>query len=111
MAAIQKKSSSKNSNSTKSYQTDAPKVQPKFDFAFERINYIWMLVGVALLALGYVLLIGGGSDDPNVFNYSLFNAQRLVVAPILMVAGIVVEVYAILLKPKQDKQDQTQDEQ
>ncbi len=98
MANIKKTSSSK--------PTNAPKVNPKFDFAFERINYIWMLVGVVLLALGYILLIGGGSDDPNVFNYSLFNSQRLVVAPILMVAGIVVEIYAILLKPKQKNQEE-----
>lgn len=111
MATVQKKSSSKISNSPKSSQNSFPKAQPKFDFAFERINYIWMLVGIALLGLGYILLIGGGSDDPNVFNYSLFNAQRLVVSPILMVAGIVVEVYAILLKPKQKNQDQTQNEQ
>ncbi|MDD2287816.1 MAG: DUF3098 domain-containing protein [Bacteroidales bacterium] len=70
-------------------------------FAFERINYIWMLIGLALLALGYILLIGGGAKSPDEFNYSLFNAQRLVVAPILMVLGLGVEVYAILLKPKQ----------
>lgn len=74
---------------------------PAKGFAFERINYIWMLVGLALLALGYILLIGGGAKSPDEFNYSLFNAQRLVVAPILMVLGLGVEVYAILLKPKQ----------
>jgi len=74
---------------------------PAKGFAFERINYIWMLIGLALLALGYILLIGGGAKSPDEFNYSLFNAQRLVVAPILMVLGLGVEVYAILLKPKQ----------
>lgn len=74
---------------------------PAKGFAFEKINYIWMLIGLALLALGYILLIGGGANSPDEFNYSLFNAQRLVVAPILMVLGLGVEVYAILLKPKQ----------
>ncbi|MDD2530313.1 MAG: DUF3098 domain-containing protein [Bacteroidales bacterium] len=107
MANIKKTSSTKPNNSPRVSQSFTPKLKPKFDFAFERINYIWMLVGIALLALGYILLIGGGSDDPDVFNYSLFNAQRLVVAPILMVAGIVVEVYAILLKPKQNNQEDT----
>ena len=43
---------------------------------------------------------GGGSDNPDVFNEALFNTQRMVIAPILMVLGIVVEIYAILLKPK-----------
>lgn len=74
--------------------------KPSFDFAFERINYIWMLIGLGLLILGYILLIGGGSDHPDVFNEALFNTQRMVIAPILMVLGIIVEIYAILLKPK-----------
>ncbi|MCK9163160.1 MAG: DUF3098 domain-containing protein [Bacteroidales bacterium] len=75
-------------------------LKPSFDFAFERINYIWMLIGLGLLALGYILLIGGGSNNPDVFNESLFDAQRLTVSPILMVLGFAVEIYAILLKPK-----------
>ncbi|MDD2192177.1 MAG: DUF3098 domain-containing protein [Bacteroidales bacterium] len=93
--ATQKKVVTKVKTSSESYP-----LKPSFDFAFERINYIWMLIGIVLLALGYILLIGGGSNDPDVFNESLFDAQRLTVAPILMVLGIAVEVYAILLKPK-----------
>lgn len=72
-------------------------------FAFERINYIWMLIGLFLLGLGYLLLIGGGAKSPDEFNYDLFNTQRLVVSPILMLLGLGVEVYAILLKPKAKK--------
>ena len=59
-----------------------------------------MIIGVVVLLLGYILLIGGGSSDPDEFNYALFNARRLVIAPILIVGGLVIEVYAIMKKPK-----------
>ena len=67
---------------------------------FGKINYILMGVGIIILALGYILLAGGGSDDPNVFNPAMFNAQRLVWAPILIVLGFVVEIVAIMYKKK-----------
>lgn len=83
---------------------------PKFDFAFEKKNYIWMFVGIALLFIGYLLLIGGGSDNPDVFNYDLFSARRLVLAPIFMIGGIGVEIYAILLKAKGKKEDEVKEQ-
>lgn len=67
---------------------------------FGKINYILMGVGIIILALGYILLAGGGSDDPNVFNPAMFDAQRLVWAPILIVLGFVVEIVAIMYKSK-----------
>ena len=67
---------------------------------FGKINYILMGVGILILALGYILLAGGGSDDPNVFNPAMFDAQRLVWAPILIVLGFVVEIVAIMYKKK-----------
>lgn len=67
---------------------------------FGKINYILMGVGIIILALGYILLAGGGSDDPNVFNPAMFDAQRLVWAPILIVLGFVVEIIAIMYKSK-----------
>ena len=67
---------------------------------FGKINYILMGVGIIILALGYILLAGGGSDDPNVFNPAMFDAQRLVWAPILIVLGLVVEIVAIMYKKK-----------
>jgi hypothetical protein len=70
-------------------------------FVFGRINYIIMVGGLLLLALGYVLMIGGGSDDPNVFNPAIFNAQRLTVSPILIMLGFAAQVVAILIKPKE----------
>ena len=72
----------------------------RFELAFGKINYILMGVGILLLALGYILLSGGGSDDPNVFNPAMFDARRLVWAPILIVLGFVVEIVAIMYKGK-----------
>ena len=61
-----------------------------------------MIIGVVLLVLGYILLIGGGSKDPDTFNYALFNARRLIISPVLILGGLVVEVYAIMKKTKKD---------
>lgn len=72
----------------------------RFQFAFGRSNYILMIAGLVVLVLGYILLSGGGSDDPNTFNPAMFNSRRLVVAPILIVAGFVVEILAIMYKGK-----------
>ncbi len=71
-----------------------------FQFAFGKLNYILMSAGLVLLALGYVLLSGGGSHDPNVFNPAMFDTRRLYVAPILIVLGFVVEICAIMYKKK-----------
>ncbi|MCF0211059.1 MAG: DUF3098 domain-containing protein [Bacteroidales bacterium] len=81
---------------------------PQYNFAFTKDNYIWMLIGLVVLALGYILLIGGGSKDPNVFNDSLFNTQRLVISPILIVAGLVIEVYAIMKRSKKNTETEQQ---
>jgi hypothetical protein len=56
----------------------------------------WMLAGVLVMIAGYILMMGGGSDDPQVFNEAMFNFRRLVAAPVVIIAGIVVEVVAIL---------------
>jgi len=66
---------------------------------FEKKNYIFMAAGVALILLGLVLLAGGGSKDPEIFNKEIFGVQRIVIAPAVMLAGFVLEIYAIMLKP------------
>ena len=85
--------------------------QPKdsFAFAFGTINYIIMGVGLLMLAIGYILLCGGGSDDPNTFNAAMFDNRRLVAAPILIVAGFIAEIVAIMLKPCDKKQDNSEE--
>ncbi|MBO5595545.1 MAG: DUF3098 domain-containing protein [Bacteroidales bacterium] len=59
-----------------------------------------MIAGLLVLAAGFLLLSGGGSDDPQVFNYAMFDFRRLVAAPVVIIAGIVVEVVAIMGKFK-----------
>lgn len=70
------------------------------DFPFGKENYIWMLVGIALIFIGFVLMSGGGSEDPAVFDESIFSFRRITLAPVLVIAGFVVEVYAIMKKSK-----------
>lgn len=69
-------------------------------FAFNKNNYILVIAGLALIGIGFLLMIGGGSDDPNEFSESLFDFQRLTLAPILILAGYIVEIFAIMKRPK-----------
>lgn len=61
-----------------------------------RRNYILLAIGFAVILLGFVLMTGGGSDSPNEFNYAMFSWRRITLAPILVVGGFVLEIYAIL---------------
>lgn len=63
-------------------------------------NYKLMLIGLGIIILGLILMSGGGSDDPNVFNEAMFNFRRITLAPILVLAGFGFEIYAIMKKPK-----------
>lgn len=68
---------------------------------FGKDNFKWMLIGVAFLALGFILMAGGKSTDPNVFDKdSIYSPIRITVAPILIIAGFVIEIYAIMKKSK-----------
>lgn len=67
---------------------------------FGRDNYLWVLIGLAFLVAGFLLMIGGGSDDPDVFNEAIFSFRRITLAPILVLIGFGVEIYAIMKKPK-----------
>lgn len=73
------------------------------DFIFKGKNFIYMIAGLLLIAFGFLLMSGGGSDDPNVFNDDIFNFVRLSIAPTLILLGFGVEVYAILLNPDKEK--------
>ena len=72
------------------------------NFTFGKRNYQLLIVGVILMTIGFILMSGGGSEDPNVFSDAIFNTQRLTIAPILILSGLVIEVFAILHKPKEE---------
>jgi hypothetical protein len=82
----------------------AEPVRTKIDqkeFAFGKENYKFLLIALGFLFVGFILMIGGSSSDPNVFNYGMFNFQRLTLSPILLMAGYVIGIYAIMKKPRQ----------
>lgn len=67
---------------------------------------IWMMViGVLVMIAGFLLLTGGGIKDPNVFNYSMFDFWRLVAAPIVIICGIVIEIVAIVKRPRSNSEE------
>lgn len=69
-------------------------------FAFGKENYVLMLIGVGLIILGFILMTGGGSKDPNVFNEAMFDFRRLTLSPILILIGFGIEIVAIMKRPK-----------
>ncbi len=81
-----------------SKQKKIEKTKPQF--LFGRKNYIIMIVGVVVIALGFLLMAGGGSDDPTIFNKEIYNFRRIRLAPTLVLIGLAIEIYAILVNPK-----------
>jgi hypothetical protein len=69
-------------------------------FAFGKENYILMLVGVGFILVGFILMSGGGSKDPNVFNEEMFDFRRLTLSPILVLIGFGIGIVAIMKRPK-----------
>ena len=69
----------------------------KKEFIFTKKNYRLMFIGLAMIAFGFLLMIGGGSEDPNVFNPDLFSFRRIRLAPALVLIGFGIEIAAILL--------------
>jgi len=68
---------------------------------FEKENYLWMLGGTVIMAIGLLLMVGGKSDDPNQFHPDqVYSTTRITVAPILIIAGLVVECFALFRKSK-----------
>lgn len=74
---------------------------PHQDFAFGKENYVIMLIGIAVIFIGFACMTGGEAKDPKVFNPEIFSFRRITLAPILVILGFVIEVYAILKKSKE----------
>jgi hypothetical protein len=73
--------------------------KPSKEFVFQKKNYLFLFIGIAFIALGFILMSGGGSDDPEVFNPEIYNFRRIRLAPTLILIGLGIQVYAILLNP------------
>jgi hypothetical protein len=71
-------------------------------FIFGKRNYTLLIVGLVFISIGFLLMIGGGSDDPNVFNEEIFSVRRITIAPILILIGFGIELVAIMSKPKSE---------
>ena len=69
-------------------------------FLFTKKNYTLLIIGFCFITLGLILMIGGGSEDPNKFSYEIFNFRRLTLAPILILIGFIIEIFAIMYKAK-----------
>lgn len=69
-------------------------------FLFDKSNYMFMLIGVVLVILGFVLMTGGKNEDPTKFNYDeIYSTTRITIAPLMILIGFAVEIYAIMKKP------------
>lgn len=71
----------------------------KQEFLFGKINYKILLIGIAVIALGFILMSGGGSDDPNVYSDDIFNFRRIRLAPTTVLIGFGITIYSILKNP------------
>lgn len=75
----------------------------KGSFALAKENYKLLVIGFAIIILGFILMVGGKSNDPNVFNPDIFSFRRITLAPMVVLFGFMFEIYAIMKKPKSDK--------
>ena len=73
------------------------------EFLFGKKNYIIMIAGIVVILIGFALMLGGGSDDPTIFNEEIYNGRRIRVAPTVVLIGLAIEVYAIMANPSQEK--------
>lgn len=84
-----------------SKQEEKAKREVVSTFSFGRDNYMFILIGIGVLVLGYLLMIGGGSDSPDKYNPEIFSSQRITVAPVTLLIGFAIVLYGIMKKPKQ----------
>ena len=89
---------------TKTSQKSASTVkksQANIGDLFDKSNYTWMAIGLVVMAIGFILMAGGRSEDPNVFNPNeVYGTRRITIAPIIILAGLVIEIIAIFKSPK-----------
>ena len=81
---------------------DRPKT---VEFPFAKENYKLLIIGVIIIIIGFILMTGGGSDNPEVFDSAIFSFRRITLAPIVTIIGFVFIIYAIMKQPKELKED------
>jgi hypothetical protein len=74
--------------------------EQKPEFLFDKANYKFLLIGIVVIAVGFILMAGGGSDDPKVFNEDIFSFRRIRLAPTVVLIGFAITVYSIFKKTK-----------
>jgi hypothetical protein len=74
--------------------------EQKPDFLFDKVNYKILLIGIAVIAVGFILMSGGGSDDPKVFNEDVFSFRSIRLAPTMVLIGFGITIYSIFKKSK-----------
>ncbi len=79
---------------------------PEKKILFGKRNYMFMGIGLFFIFIGFILMSGGGSKDPNVWNDAIFNFRRIRLAPMLILAGFAIEIYAILVNPDKESNDE-----
>jgi hypothetical protein len=100
----QQQAASKTKQAAQPAKRAASKSAPTQTFLFDRDNYVWMGAGVVLILLGMALMVGGKSANPHDFKYDeIYSFRRITLAPIVMLIGFVLEVYAIMKKPKENQ--------
>jgi membrane-bound ClpP family serine protease len=75
--------------------------EKKVEFALGKENYKLLAIGFGIIILGFILMIGGKAESPEVFNEEIFSFRRITLAPIIVLAGFIFEIYAIMKKPKE----------
>ena len=75
----------------------------RLELVFDKSNYMLVILAAGFVILGFILMSGGGSDDPNVFDHSIFSFRRITLAPILVLIGYIIGIYAIMKKPNTEK--------
>jgi len=76
------------------------KKENKTDFIFTKKNFRVMLIGIAFIIIGFILMSGGGSDDPTIFSDEIYNLTRIRIAPAFIITGFIIQVFAILKQNK-----------
>lgn len=83
--------------------------EKKFEMALEKQNYRLLAIAFAIVVIGFVLMIGGGSEDPEVFNEEIYSFRRITLAPLVVLFGFIFGIYAIMKKPAAAKEDKNKE--